>query len=209
MVLLAEWASQQGGMVTAAQAVAVGVDRVTLHSLTAAGALTRIRHGVYKLCGVPWSRNDEIRAAWLAAEPGCVPAESRQAVVCRQSAALAYGFGDLVAPTIQITLPHHRRTNRPDVRFYRGDVPDTDVEWVDDIRVTAPSRIIADLLADGYGDLEHLAAIAVDAVTSGKLTSAALAEACGPYATRFGLPNGPALSRVMWDGYTDLELRAA
>lgn len=209
MVSLAEWASQQGGMVTAAQAVAIGIDRVTLHSLTRAGALSRIRHGVYKLCGVPWSRNDEIRAVWLAAEPGLVPPESRRAVVCRQSAAMVYGFGDLVAPMIQVTIPRGRRTNRSDVRFYRGDVPDTDVEWVDDIRITVPSRIIADLAADGYGDLEHLAAIAVDAVTAGKLTGAALGEACEPFAARFGLPNGSALARVMWDGYTDLELRAA
>lgn len=209
MVSLAEWASQQGGMVTAAQAVAIGVDRVTLHSLTRAGALSRIRHGVYKLCGVPWSRNDEIRAAWLAAEPGLVPPESRRAVVCRQSAAMVYGFGDLVAPMIQVTLPGRRRTNRSDVRFYRGDIPDTEVEWVDDIRITVPSRIIGDLAADGYGDLEHLAAIAVDAVTAGKLTGAALGEACEPYAARFGLPNGSALARVIWEGYTDLELRAA
>lgn len=191
------------------QTVTVGVDRVTLHSLTRAGALTRIRYGVYKLCGVPWSRNDEIRAAWLAAEPGCVPAESRRAVVCRQSAAMVYGFGDLVAPTIQITLPDRRRTNRSDVRFYREEVPEVDVEWVDDVRVTVPDRIIADLLADGYGDLEHLAAVAVDAVTSGKLTLGALAEACGPHAARFGLPDGPALAQVIWEGYTDLELRAA
>jgi predicted transcriptional regulator of viral defense system len=209
MVSLAEWAGQQGGMVTAAQAVAVGVDRVTLHSLTTAGALTRIRHGVYKLCGVPWNRNDEIRAAWLAAEPGLVLPESRRAVVCRQSATMVYGFGDLVAPMMQVALPEHRRTNRSDVRFYREDVSDAEVEWVDDIRVTVPGRIIADLFEDGYGDLEHLAAISVDAVTAGKLTGAALAKACDPYAARFGLPDGSALAQVMWDGYTDLELCAA
>jgi predicted transcriptional regulator of viral defense system len=209
IVLLSAWTSQQGGMVTAAQAVATGVDRGTLHALTKAGALIRMRHGVYKLCGVPWNRNDEVRAAWLAAEPDPIPPESRRAVVCRQSAAGVYGFGDLIAPSIQVALPNPRRTNRSDVRFYRETVPPADRAWVDDIQVTVPGRIIADLFASGYGDVDHLAAVAVDAVTAGKLTMEALGAACDAYAARFGLPDGSAMARFMWQGYTGSELRVA
>lgn len=206
---LGEWTRDQGGMVTTAQAEAVGVDRGTLHALVLAGALWRVRHGVYQLTGGPWSRHDHIRAAWLQAEPGPLRPEQRRAAACRQTAAEVYGIGNLFPPAIQLTLPRPRRTNQRDVRFYLGDLRQDETEWMDEIRVTRPGRIIDDLLSDGYGDLEHLGAIAVDAVQDRRLTPQELIRACAPHARRHGLPTGEALARVMWEGVTPIELAAA
>lgn len=198
-------------MVTTAQAEAVRVDRGTLHALVQAGALARVRHGVYRLTVAPSSPNDDVRAVWLQAEPGPLRPDQRRAAVCRQTAAALYGIGDLFAPAIQVTLPGPRRTNQRDVRFYVGDLAADELDWIDGIRITRPARIIGDLLADGYADLEHLGSIAVDAVTGGSLTPYALIRACSPYAQRFGLPagDGEALARRIWDGATTDELAAA
>jgi hypothetical protein len=198
-------------MVTTAQAEAAGVTRITLHALTRAGALDRVRHGVYKLVGAPWSRNDDIRAVWLQSEPGPLPPDQRRAAVSRQTAALVYGFGVLVPPAIQVTIPAPRRTTMPGVRWSVGQLDEGEIEWVDDMRVTRPARIISDLLADGYGDLEHLGSVAVDAVYEHKLTPSELIDVCGPYAVRYGFPagSGEALARAMWDSYTTDAMAAA
>lgn len=198
-------------MVTTAQAGAAGVGRGTLFGLVQAGALERVRHGVYRVTVSPVSPNDDVRAIWLQAEPAPLRPDQRRAVVCRQTAAWLYGIGDLFPPAIQVTLPVPRRTNQPDVRFYVADVVPEETDWVDSIRVTRPARIIGDLLADGYADLEHIGSIAVDAVMSGTLTPQALIDACSPFAWRFGLPagEGEALARRIWDGVTTDELAVA
>lgn len=203
LAALSQWTREQGGMVTAAQAEASGVTRLTLHTLARAGALDRVRRGVYKLAGAPWSRNDEVRAVWLQSEPGPLSAAERRAVVSHQSAALVYDFGVLTPPAIQITLPYHRRSTQPGVRWYVGELADSEVGWVDDMRVTRPARIIADLLADGYGDLEHLGSVAADAIYEHKLTGSELAQVCAPYAVRYGVPSGDGqmLARIMLESF--------
>jgi hypothetical protein len=148
---------------------------------------------------------------WLQTEPRPLTPGERRAAVCRQTAASVYGFGEIVPSAIQVTLPEPRRTQQADVRCYVGQLDEDDVEWIDDIRVTRPVRVIKDLLADGYGDLEHLGSFAVDAVAARKMTPAELISACAPYAARYGLPpgDGEALARVMWEGYTGQDLMAA
>jgi hypothetical protein len=191
-------------MVTTSQAAAVGVSRGALFDLVQAGAFERVRHGVYRATMTPPSPHDDLRAVWLQAEPAPLRPDQRRAAVCRQTAAWLYGIGDLFPPAVQVTLSVSRRTNQPDVRFYVGDLAPDETDWIDAVRVTRPARIIADLLADGYADLEHLGSIAVDAVMGGSLTPQALIRTCSPYARQFGLPtgDGEALARQMWDGVT-------
>lgn len=198
-------------MVTTTQAEAVGVGRSALFGLVQAGALERVRQGVYRLTMAPPTSHDHIRAVWLQAEPGPLRPDQRQAAVCRQTAAELYGIGDLFPPAIQVTLPHPKRTNQRDVRFYLGDLADAEVDWIDAIRVTRPAKIIGDLLGDGYADLEHLGSIVFDAVMDGSLTPPGLIRACIPYAQRFGLPagDGEALARRIWAGVSTDGLAAA
>jgi hypothetical protein len=127
--------------------------------------------------------------------------EERRAAVSRQTAALVYGYGVLMPPAIQVTLASPRRTNMPGVRWYVDRLEPVDVEWVDDIRVTRPSRIVLDLLADGYSDLEHLGSIVSDAIQDGRLAAGELADAVAPFAVRYGLPagDGATLVEVMLD----------
>lgn len=211
IVALGAWAREQGGLVTTAQAAAAGVDRGTIHRLVRAGAVERIRHGVYRLTSAPWSRNDDVRAVWLQAEPGPLTPAARRAAVCRESAAGVYGIGDLFPPAFQVTVPNARRSNQPDVRFYVGELRADEIGWADGIRVTRPGRIIADLLADGYADLEHLGSIAADAVMDRLMTPQELISSCGPHAAGFGLApgDGVSLARLMWESVTGDELTAA
>ena len=61
---LAELAANQWGLLTTAQAGAVGVRRSTVLRRAQSGSLDRMRPGVYRLSGAPANRLDEIRAAW-------------------------------------------------------------------------------------------------------------------------------------------------
>ncbi len=63
--LAAEVAEDQWGLVTRAQALAVGVLRATFARLVAAGALVRVAHGVYRVAGGPDPGHLDVRAAWL------------------------------------------------------------------------------------------------------------------------------------------------
>ena len=66
---LAEVTESQWGMVTTAQARAQGIDHMTLKRLNDDGHLIRLIHGVYRNAGAPSAEHEELRAAWLAAEP--------------------------------------------------------------------------------------------------------------------------------------------
>src|SRR5450759_4269710 len=62
-------AMDQWGMTTTAQARNEGLSSQQLARLADTGALERLRHGVYRVAGVPTNPNDDLRAAWLALAP--------------------------------------------------------------------------------------------------------------------------------------------
>src|SRR5690606_34660884 len=123
---IAAIAAGQWGMISTAQATAVGADARTLARLANAGELERLTHGVYRLAGSPPGPHDELRAAWIAMDPGRTVADRIASgpveVVSHRSAAVVHELGDLDADVLEFTASRRRQTRRPDVRIHRGEI---------------------------------------------------------------------------------------
>src|SRR6266508_4159539 len=190
---LADVAAGQWGMVTTAQAGAVGVTSQAVAKLALNGVLERLAYGVYRLAGTPSGPFDDLRAAWLAIDPGRTVADRHRDhppdVVSHRSAARLLGLGDLDADRHEFTTARRRQSRRLDVRFHRGDVAEGEWTLVDGLPVTSAARTIADLAAAGT-DGGHLAGVVRDALLSELIEADALAEVLRPHAHRYGAPLG-------------------
>ncbi len=188
--MLGEIAADQWGLVTAAQAVEAGVEKMTLSRLTSAGMLTRIGHGVYGITAAGLPSHAEIRAAWLRLDPGRAAWQRRvghpdSGVISHTSACLLHDIGDIPANRVEITVPRRRSTREPDVGLLRGDLEPTDVTVINGLPVTTAERTIADLLAR-HTDGGHIGGVIADAQRSGLLDIPTLADRVAPYAKAYG-----------------------
>jgi hypothetical protein len=171
----------------------------TLSRLTVSGAAERIAHGVYRLRGAPAVDHLALRAAWMQLEPDTPAWErgSESGVVSHRSAADVYGVGHLPADVHEFTMPRRRQSRRPDVRFHRSRLDDT--EWIRlrGLPVTRPSRIAADLLA-AQEDPEAVAQVITDALRAGNDDPTGFADTIASHAARFGLRRGDGLALLTW-----------
>lgn len=191
-------ADEQWGLITKQQAESTGVAWTTLARGVKRGSLERIAHGVYRVRGGGEPEHLELRAAWLQLEPG-VPGWERtpeSGVVSHRSAAALYGIGHLPADTHEFTLGVRRQTRRKDVKLRRGDVAH-DCTTVGGLPVTRPSRIAADLLADGE-DLGAVAELVVDSLRPVLDHPGAVAQAIRPYAAKHGLRPHDGIGLLRW-----------
>jgi predicted transcriptional regulator of viral defense system len=192
--LLGGYTTGQWGMVTTRQALAVGVDDVTLHRLRAAGLLETVRHGVHTATSSAASDARAEQAVWLSLRPD-VPAWERPkvdpdgGVVSHQSAARLHGLGDLPDTHIELTVPRRRTTRDPNVKLCKGELADADVTLLDGLPVTTVLRTIRDLL-DRHTDASHVATIIRQAVEAGQVPTAELPGAIAHFARRYGAPAG-------------------
>jgi predicted transcriptional regulator of viral defense system len=196
----AEVAEDQWGLVTRAQALAVGVPRATFGRLVSAGALVRVAHGVYRIAGGADPGHLELRAAWLQLDP-LTPAWQRVqsdqvAVVSHRSAADLYGLGDLIADTHEFAVPVRTQTRRLDIRLYLRQIPPLDRDVVGGLPVTRAHRIVADLL-DRHEDGSAVATIAVEAVRRGLTTVEKVAASLAPLARRYHVGDGAELANQL------------
>ncbi len=186
---LANLAEAQGGLITTRQAEARGVARRDLARLTSAGGLERVTHGVYRVGGAPRPRLLELRAAWLQLAPG-LEADSRvpeYGAVSHASATLVYQVGLLEPWRHEFTVPPPRRlrSRRDDVMIHSHPIPARDVIWLDQILVTTPTRMIADLCTT-RADGEHLAGVVLDLLDKHLADADELAAALAPHARGYG-----------------------
>lgn len=192
LALLEEYTAQQWGLVTAAQAVGAGVDRVTLTRLADAGHLEPVHRGVYAAATVPADRLREEQATWLALNP-TVPAWGRSrldpdgGVLSHRSAAWAHSAGDMLASTIELTVPRRRTTRAPTVRLRRAHLQQADITLVDGLPVTTLERTVADLMADRV-DATHLAQVIADGARAESLDLPQLASRIAQHGRRYGIP---------------------
>ncbi|WP_439690445.1 type IV toxin-antitoxin system AbiEi family antitoxin domain-containing protein [Curtobacterium sp. SP.BCp] len=194
---LAALAGSQWGMVTAAQATANGIARSTLQRREQGGALERVRHGVYRLPGVPGSPLDDVRAAWLASAPA-VPAWERiddpDVVVGGAAAAQAHEIGDLYASTVLLHTRARRQSKHDDIRYSTRQLPNEDVAIVEGLPVTTRERTIADLITEPGTDLSLVADALRDAERSdADLDVDHLVALLSTHAKRLGYRSGVAL----------------
>ncbi|ASR55958.1 type IV toxin-antitoxin system AbiEi family antitoxin domain-containing protein [Cellulomonas sp. PSBB021] len=202
---LTELAAGQWGLVTAAQALQVGISRMQLSRLVEAGLLERVAHGVYANPAVAGDELLGVRTAWIALQPTRL-VEERLAdpvgagVVSHTSAAQLLGVGDLLADVHELTLPTRYQSTRTGVRVHRGTLVPTDVTLVAGLPTTTAARTVADLLADGH-DPDHVGHVAADAVRNGSADGRSLVRALEPLAHRHGAPDAATLAtRLLQDG---------
>ncbi len=190
---LADLTAEQWGLVTTAQARGLGLSAQAVARLHKQGALERLVHGVYRLAGTPPSPLDELRAAWLALDPGR-PARERlhdapPIVVSHRSAAAVHRLGDLEADDLEFTTQERKQTRRPDVRLHRGQIDVADWTIVDGLPVTTVLRTVDDLAA-AHLDGGHLASVVRDALTQQHVDDQHLAAVLRRHARRYGTPMG-------------------
>ena len=78
------------------------------------GRLVRLAHGVYRLGGVPVAPLDELRAAWMSAEPEKLAWEridALEVVVGGAAAALVHGCGDIEPAPYRLFSRGRRQVN--------------------------------------------------------------------------------------------------
>lgn len=192
-------AAAQWGLLTTAQAEAVGVSRSSLARLCAQGDLERVGHGVYVLAGADDALTT-LRAAWLSLAPSETPEERwaslpGDAVVSHASASALHDLGDLAHDVAEFTVPEPRRTVRAGIRLHQARLAAQDVTIVEGLPVTSIERTIADLLSDRkQSDPEHIARIIGDALVAAHLDVDHLAELLEPLAHRYRQLNGTAFA---------------
>ncbi|MGB3412686.1 MAG: type IV toxin-antitoxin system AbiEi family antitoxin domain-containing protein [Microthrixaceae bacterium] len=188
--VLAELSASQWGMVTTAQAATHGVERLDLSRLAKAGHLERLAHGVYRDAGAPADEFEELRAAWLAADPSRT-SEARLRdlvsgiVVMGESAASLHGVGDLPADRHELSSPVRRQTQRSEISYRQRQLHPDDVTIARGLPVTTIERTIADL-TEARTDLSLVADVLRDAARVRDLDTDRLADLLGPLATRNG-----------------------
>lgn len=190
---LADVAAEQWGLVTTAQARALGVSAQGVARLTNQGSLERMTHGVYRVSGAPPEPLDELRAAWLTLDPSLRAAErvrdAAPAVVSHRSAASLHGLGDLDADLHEFTTVGRKQSRRPDIRLHRGHLAAGEWTVADGLPVTTVARTVADLAAVRV-DGGHLASVVRDALTVKQVSDQVLSAALAPHAQRYGAPAG-------------------
>ncbi|MBK8294607.1 MAG: type IV toxin-antitoxin system AbiEi family antitoxin domain-containing protein [Solirubrobacterales bacterium] len=137
-------AEEQGGYLTANQAIEAGVPRSTLgYHARDAGSLERVGSGVYKLINFPEAPHGHVIAAWLGLSRA-------DAVVSHVSALELMEITDLIADEVHVTLPRSKRgiTVPVGVRahFTARPIEKGDRRQVKGIPVTGIERTIADML---------------------------------------------------------------
>ena len=210
--ILAELTAHQWGMVTSAQASAVGVNRLTLARLTESGHLKRLAHGVYLDAGAPETEFDELRAAWLSTDPKPLAhdrlrAAERGVVVAGESASRLHRIGDFRVLTNDFVSPSRRQSQRAQIRFRQRALDPQDITVVEGLPVMTIERTIADLVED-HTDLSLVADALRDASEIRILDLDRLSQLLAPLAARNGLRRGDGralLNRLQVDAGIDIE----
>lgn len=194
---VAEIAASQWGLVTTAQAEAHGVSRMLLSRMAASRELERVMHGVYVATSHSGGPEVDVRARWIALDPGTLAPERlalphEAGVVSHTSAAAMHRIGDIPVGEVELTVPERHRTRRPGTLFHRASLDPSDVTLIDGLPVTTPARTVADLLVDGH-DMAHVADAVADILARNLDTTARLAVALDPIADQFDADSGSTL----------------
>ena len=162
-------AAGQWGMFTTAQAKQVDVSGIEVARLVSRGLVRRVRHGVHAMVGVPSDQFEDVRAEWLATDPGRTAgerqAESDPVVVSHETAAHMQGFGeDLPSGGVHLTSTRRIQTRQPFVIIHRRSLVAPEIIWRDGLPLTSPRRTLEDIVSSGRWEHDHLLGLVSDAI---------------------------------------------
>jgi predicted transcriptional regulator of viral defense system len=139
-------AEEQGGLLTAKQAAALGYRSPHLAYHTRTGRLKQVRHGIYRLTTVPMSEHDQLIELTLWSRNR---ADEPQATVSHVTALVVHGITDLLPGKVHLTVPPGFRKPPPPVCvLHRAWLEDSDWEQRVGFRVTTPLRTLLDTSND-------------------------------------------------------------
>lgn len=184
----------QGGMVTTAQAAALGVSRLTISRLADAGHLERLVHGVYKDVGAPGEQFDDMRAAWLSTDPSRqayarIRDRANDVVFAAASAARLHCIGELWDRHHDFIAPRRRQSQRREIRYRQLKLDPRDVLIVEGLPTLSLEATIADLF-NAEADLRHIGNALRDAARKRPLDFDHLQELLVPHAADEGFRKG-------------------
>lgn len=206
-------ASRQFGLFTTAQTGRYGVHRSRLHALLRKNELRLVRRGVYAFDVLAPDAHEELRAAWLALDPGKTVAERLQddqcAVVATRSAAYLHGLGHFMTYSHEFFVPSRKQSRAEDIHLRLRLIPSSDVEVLEGVKVTSVTRTVLDLLADGE-ELEHIVDVLMGAVKNGaKVDWARIEQSAQDFEKVYGLTGGEIFGQLSEPRAASLEDRIA
>jgi hypothetical protein len=198
-------ASRQYGLLERSQVLALVLSEAFIDNQLKQGRWV-IRHpDVYLIAGAPWSPEQDILAAILAA--------GTEAVASHRTALWLRGIGPKQLPAVEITLPTHRPIQLKGVRVYRSlDIDKAAVSRVRRIPTTNPLRALVD--AGAVFARDAVETLAREAVSKKLVTWPGLAAEVDRLAERGR--RGVGVMRAILDSYnvtnrytpSELEVRA-
>jgi hypothetical protein len=196
LLAIARYARGQWGMVTSAQATAVGVNYMQLKRMTEAGLLERAGTGVYVMIGgqAAATHGQTIKVAWLRLDPA-VPARDRaqlgpnSAVVSHRSAAALLRLGDIIDPHVEFTVTRRRTSRDPGVKLHNRPLAGYEIGYADGLPVTTATRTLTDLLTAGI-DVTSAGSFLADALDRRMVNVSYVTEQVTPFAAAYGCRAG-------------------
>jgi predicted transcriptional regulator of viral defense system len=173
LVRLGAIAERRWGLITTAQAQAVGVTRKQLSRMASSGVIERVAQGVYRMAGAPTQDHEAIYATWLAlggADTARAQAGVASVVAAGATAALVHGIGDFMPGGLDFIVPARKGTRLPGVRLRIRVLAREDVIPANGLPALTVERTIADLVELGT-DLSLVAGAVRDAVRGDTLVS--------------------------------------
>lgn len=207
LATLASLAEQRWGLVTTAQAKALGVTRQQMSRWANSGVLERVAQGVYRMAGAPPQEHESIYATWLALGGATAPAPATgvsSVVAAGTTAAIAHGLGDFFLDEIEFVLPRRKATRLPGVKLRVKQLTREEVFPINGLPTLTVERTIADLV-EQWTDLSLVADVVRDAVASRQLGSPdLLVTYLDPIATAqarvgVGAGNGRSMARDLFE----------
>src|SRR3990172_364625 len=141
---LYEFAEEQAGYFTAAQAHGVGFSWERLTNSVKSGKFLRITAGVYRLAQFPRHPHEDLFYTWLSVGPN--------SVISHESALAFYDLSDVLPSEIHVIVPRTASRRREKIRLHTNRLASDEVIVRGGLRVTTVARTIADVGSSGFAE---------------------------------------------------------
>lgn len=141
---LYEYAEEQAGYFTAAQAHQAGFSWERLTNSVKSGKFLRIAAGVYRLSQFPRHPHEDLFYTWLSV--------GSNSVISHESALAYYDLSDVLPSEIHIIVSRTASRRREKVRLHTNRLAPDDVITRGGLRVTTVARTIADVASSGLAE---------------------------------------------------------